>query len=159
MNKFNPERLTVEYRDGVTAGNPIVPRRYTLTHSDDTGELFLTIGTEFAWDKVNPEMRDEVLGEWMAYGEFIYYNIYLFVSLKEHDLNAALTRNEVFRREFPFALTAIRYGDRSLFAQYPSLDNAFIIVNFISNYPQLAIQENWGTFSNFVYKEEVGTYS
>jgi len=43
MSEFNPEKLTVEYRDIVTATKPIIPRRYTLTHSDDTGELFLTI--------------------------------------------------------------------------------------------------------------------
>lgn len=149
MNKFKPSRLTVEYRDGVTATEPIMPRRYTLTHSDSSGELYLTIGTEFAWDKVNPVMRDEVLGEWLTYGEFLYFNIYLFVSLEEHDLDGTLRRNEVFRRELPLALTAIRYGDRFIFDRYPSLNHAFIIVNFISTYPQLARRENWGTFSNY----------
>lgn len=149
LNEFNPGRLTVEYRDGVTATDPILPRRYTLTHSDFSGELFLTIGTEFAWDKVNLEMRDEVLGEWSSDGEFLYYNVYLFVSLEEHDINTAIRRNEVFRRELPLALTAIRYGDRFLFNQYPNLNHAFIIVNFISTFPQLARQENWGTFSNY----------
>ena len=52
MSTFNPERLTVEYRDGVTATQPIVPRNHTLTHSDLTGELFLTIGTNLRGTKL-----------------------------------------------------------------------------------------------------------
>ncbi|MDF2790251.1 MAG: hypothetical protein K0S80_3350 [Neobacillus sp.] len=41
---FIPEKISVEYRDGVTIAEPVIPRYYTLTHSDVTGELFLTIG-------------------------------------------------------------------------------------------------------------------
>lgn len=115
MRKFNPDRLAVEYRNGVTATEPIIPRKHTLTHSDFTGELFLTIGTQVAWDKVNSDLRDEVIGEWKMCGNFLYYNVYLYIDNKEHDLNAAISRNEIFRRELPLALTAIRYGDRFLF--------------------------------------------
>lgn len=147
MSTFNPERLRVEYRDGVSATQPIIPRKHTLTHSDFTGKLFLTIGTQFAWDKVNTDMRDEVLGEWKMDGEYLYYNVYVFLNKEEHDLDAAIKRNEIFRRELPLALTAIRYGDRVLFDHYPYLDCALIIVYFMSSYPQLYKIENWGTFS------------
>ncbi|WP_342574864.1 staygreen family protein [Solibacillus sp. FSL K6-1781] len=149
MNKFNPERLSVEYRDGVTATDPVISRHHTLTHSDDTGELFLTIGTQFAWDKVNNDMRDEVIGEWKTNGHCIYYNAYVMVNKEGQDFNTAMRRYEVFRRELPLALTAIRYGDRFLFDVYPALDNGLIIVNFISTYPQLYKQEIFGTFSSF----------
>lgn len=62
MSKFNPKRLTVEYRNGIAATEPIIPRNHTLTHSDLTGELFLTMGTHFVLDKNNTELRDEVIG-------------------------------------------------------------------------------------------------
>ncbi|NEU30572.1 hypothetical protein GN156_07205 [bacterium LRH843] len=149
MSKFNPERLSIEYRNSVTASGPIIPRNYTLTHSDDTGELFLTIGTQFAWDQVNPDMRDEVIGEWKANGNSLFFNIYLYIDRGEYDLNIAARRNDIFRRELPLALTAIRYGDRYLFDLYPNLDGALIIVNFMSTYPLFARQENWGDFSQF----------
>lgn len=149
MNKFNSDKLSVEYRNGVTATEPVIPRNYTLTHSDFTGELFLTIGTHFAWDKVNPDMRDEVIGEWRINGDFLYYHVYLCIAQEKHDFNAATKRNGIFRRELPLALTAIRYGDRFLFDLYPNLDQVLIIVNFMSTYPQFAKQEIWGTFSNF----------
>lgn len=149
MSKLNPEKLTVEYRDGVSATGPIISRCHTLTHSDFTGELFLTIGTQFAWDKINTEMRDEVLGVWKTQGNSVHYNVYIYLDKENHDLNAATKRNEVFRRELPLALTAIRYGDRFLFDLYPRLDYALIIVNFMSIYPSLFKQEIWGTFSNY----------
>ena len=62
MNNFKPEKLFVTYTGGVTATEPVIPRSYTLTHSDSTGELFLTIGIYYAWENINPK-RDEVLGE------------------------------------------------------------------------------------------------
>ena len=149
MNKLNPERLSVEYRDGVNATEPVISRHHTLTHSDDTGELFLTIGTQFAWDKVNKDMRDEVIGEWKTNGYYIYYNANVMVNIEGQDFNTAMRRYEVFRRELPLALTAIRYGDRFIFDVYPALDNGLIIVNFISTYPQLNTQEIFGTFSSY----------
>lgn len=40
MNKFNTDKLSVEFRNGVTSTGPTLGRRYTLTHSDITAELF-----------------------------------------------------------------------------------------------------------------------
>ncbi len=134
--------------DGVTATNPVISRRYTLTHSDLTGELFLTIGVHFAWHKINP-MRDEVLGEWKLNGSSLYYCVYLYIDQGEYTHEESEKRNEIFRRELPLALKAIRYGDSFLFDTHPNLDKASIIVNFMSVHPQFARQENWGTFHNF----------
>lgn len=149
MANFRPERLSVQFKNGVQKREFTLPRKYTLTHSDLTGELFLTIGTEFALDNINVELRDEVLGEWIPYGNYLFFNVYLYIDSLDHNLNTAIKREQIFRRELPLALTAIRYGDRFLFHQYPALDSSHIVVNFISSYPELAKQENWGTFRNF----------
>jgi hypothetical protein len=146
VSKFQPEKLSVEYRDGVTATAPIFPRCYTLTHSDTTGQLFLTIGTQSVQDKLNA-MRDEVVGTWIQNGAAFY--AYVYIDQGEYSESAAAKRNEVFRRELPLAFTAMRYGDRFLFNTYPYLDHVPIIVHFISAYPQLARQENWGAFCNY----------
>lgn len=150
MSKFNPERLSVEYRDGITAIAPVVYRKHTLTHSDFSGQLFLTIGMDFAWDKINQEMRDEVLGEWKVKGDSVYYNVYVNLNKEEQERATAIAREEVFKRELPLALTAIRYGDQAVFQQYLQLNHAIIIVNFVSTYPELNKQENWGTFGRFI---------
>ena len=148
LSDFNKEKLFVEYMDGISATGPVIPRRYTLTHSDLTGDLFLTIGIQYAWDKINP-MRDEVLGEWKPNGSSFYYCVYVYIDQGEYNLNVSKKRNEIFRRELPLALTAIRYGDRFLFESYPNLDHSLIIINFMSAYSQFARQESWGTFYQF----------
>lgn len=147
MSRLNPEKLSVEFRKGVTATKPIIPRRYTLTHSDVTAELFLTIGLTYAYDKINA-MRDEVLGEWIKKGENHFYYVYLYVDGEFGTMVTAI-RNYVFRRELPLALEAIRYGDRKFFTVHPQLDNVPIIVYFHSANPYFNRIENWGTFSKY----------
>lgn len=143
MKRLNPEKLYVEYRSGVTPIKPIIGRKYTLTHSDITADLFLTIGLEFAYDKIN-KMRDEVLAEWRSYNGSPLLYVYVYV---DGQFGAAISaiRNTIFRRELPLALEAIRYGDRKLFMKYPSLDNAPICIHFDSANPYYNRFENWGT--------------
>lgn len=148
MSKFNPDKLSVEFRKGVNAAEPIIPRRYTLTHSDITAELFLTIGLTYAYDKVDNKMRDEVLGEWIRKDENYFYYVYLHVDGKLGSKEAAI-RNQIFRRELPLALNAIHFGDKKFFSVHPELNSVPIIVFFMSKYPQLNKTENWGTFSNY----------
>ncbi len=148
LNNFNPEKLYVVYKEGITATEPVIPRRYTLTHSDLTGDLFLTIGIHYAWDNITP-MRDEVLGEWKQFGCSLYYCVYLHIDQGQYSENVSAKRNKIFRRELPLALKAIRYGDRFFFNAHPNLDQATILINFMSIYPQFASQERWGTFHSF----------
>jgi hypothetical protein len=151
MNRLNPEKLFVEYRDGVTATSPLFPRKYTLTHSDRTAELFLTIGYDYAYDKIT-EQRDEVLGEWTNSKYGLLYSTYVYV---DSPTNPAFTpkRDEVFRRELPLALEAIRYGDAPLFKSNPYLDNIPIITYFVSSDPYYNRMEYWGTFLDYKYNK------
>ncbi|WP_010095487.1 staygreen family protein [Ornithinibacillus scapharcae] len=148
MSQFNPEKLTVNFLKGFTSIGPILPRRYTLTHSDNTGELFLTIGQRFAWEEVNP-LRDEVIGEWKTNGNSMYYAVFVYIDHGEHDQNVAAKRYEIFKRELPLALKAIRFGDRHLFHIFPYLDHVPIIVHFMSSYASFAGKENWGRFHSY----------
>jgi len=149
LDQFHPSKLHIEYRDGVTPYSPVIPRKYTLTHRDETGELFLTIGSQFAWDQINPESRDEVLGEWRCIMSFFVLHLYLFLDGRKPDLSNSLKRLGIFRRELPLALKSLRYGDRVLLYEYPFLDFAPIYVHFISSFPELAKQEYWGFLSLF----------
>ncbi|WP_234122920.1 staygreen family protein [Clostridium hydrogenum] len=144
MARLNPQKLSVEFRDGVTPVNPIIPRRYTLTHSDITAELFLTIGLKYAYDKTTSK-KDEVLGEWIKIRKNYLYYIHLQLDDELGYLGTAI-RNYIFVRELPLALEAIRYGDRKLFRAHPSLNYAPIIVYFMSSNPIFNRMENWGNF-------------
>src|SRR5690606_13794038 len=109
------------------------------------------LGIKLTLNKVNPQMRDEVLAEWCMYGSHLYFYVYLYIDQGEYDQKSSAKRAETFRRELPLALSAIRYGDQLLFNRYPYLDHAMIIIHFISAYPQFARQENWGDFQRFVF--------
>jgi len=146
MIRLDPAKLHVEYV-GVTSTEPIIPRRYTLTHSDITSDLYLTLGLDFAYFKLTP-MRDEVLGEWILNDVNYIYYVYLYVDGMFVSDKKAI-REDVFRRQLPLALEAIRYGDNEFFNAHPKLDYVPIIVYFLSSDPMFNKVENWGTFSDY----------
>ena len=127
MNRLDPEKLFVELRDGVTLTEPIIGRKYTLTHSDITADLFLTIGMQYAFDKIS-DMRDEVLAQWVMDGN-LYLYVYVYVDGWFDPASPAI-REEIFRRELPLALEAIQYGDRYLYYFY--MNQKHFDVNYVS---------------------------
>ncbi|TFE01331.1 staygreen family protein [Jeotgalibacillus sp. R-1-5s-1] len=143
MKKLNPEQLYAKFGNGLTMMGPVIGRKYTLTHSDITADLFLTINQQFDYEKVNA-MRDEVLAEWkMANGcPFLYVSVYVDGAF---DPEVTALRDAIFRRELPLALEAIRYGDRRFFAAHSALDFAPIWIHFSSTNPLYNKFEYWGT--------------
>lgn len=142
MKKLNPEKLSVRLRPGITLLNPMIPRRYTLTHSDVTAELFLTIGRTYAYDEIGP-MRDEVRAKWIFTDN--QYKLYLYVNVGgPFKKNIAAMRYQIFLKELPLALEALRYGDRLFFRTHPPLDFAPMWVFFESVYPEFNHKEFWG---------------
>ncbi|WP_026896253.1 staygreen family protein [Clostridiisalibacter paucivorans] len=142
MKTLNPEKLNVEFKKGVDETGPIIPRRYTLTHSDTTGELFLTIGLYYAYENINP-LRDEVLAEWRILNDKYVMIVHCYVS-GPIGKDRAKKRYEIFNRELPLALEAIRYGDRIFFETHKFLDKSPIWVYFRSYYPEYNSIEYWG---------------
>jgi len=138
LEKLDPEKLSVTFVPPVTPTDPIRFRRYTLTHSDDTGKLFLTVGLYYDFDKINPETRDEVLGEWALINPN-YYALQLIVYVGNSNFEVAQRRYNVFLKELPLAIEAILYGDKELFKKHPELLGAPISVRFISSFPQFNI--------------------
>lgn len=123
LSKFNPEKLQVSFGRGTSKVKPIIPRKYTLTHSDETAELFLTIAAIYDYDKIT-KMRDEVLAEWGMIN-----NQYALLAnvMVDQGKNPAISeaRNSVFVKELPLALQAIIvYGDKEFFKENPSLYKA-----------------------------------
>lgn len=147
MNELKPEKLSVEFRAGITPTEPIIPRRYTLTHNDMTADLYLTIGSKYAYDKITV-MRDEVLGEWINLKDKYVFYVYLYVS-GNYSSEVTAVRNHIFRRELPLALKAIKYGDKDFFIAHSELNLAPIIVHFSSTFDEYNKTENWGTFSDY----------
>ena len=147
MADLNTEKLHIIYKDSVEIDKLIIPRKYTLTHSDSTGDLFLTIGSEYDFDQISNRytrfMRDEVLAEWLMKDNHYELHFYLHVS-GGFCFGWAGLRDRIFRYHLPLVLQAIRYGDNKLFDVMPEIKNSQIFVHFQSNRKKYDKIENFG---------------
>ena len=137
---------------GGNSGIGNLPRRYTLTHSDLTGDLFLTIGGDYDKRQISKPytrlMRDEVLAELVRNEDCLEFRVYCHVS-GGLAVGTAKLRSHIFHVELPLVLQAIRYGDRELFETNPSLDQTAVNVYFRSNNSRYNKVENWGIMSQY----------
>jgi hypothetical protein len=152
MERLNPEKLHVTYLTGTTPENLVLPRLYTLTHSDRTGELFLTIGGQYDKQQISKLytrlMRDEVLAELADDGDRLVFKVYCHVS-GGFIIGPAKWRYNIFHSELPLVLEAIRYGDRTLFEKNPQLDSTPVLICFQSTDNRFNRVENWGVMADY----------
>ena len=129
-----------------------LPRRYTLTHSDVTGELFLTIGRDYDWKQVSGWytrfMRDEVLGEWLQEGGDFSLQLYCHVS-GGIVFGTARMRYNIFQEHMPLVLQAFHEGDAMLYERQPQLEQATVSVHFIARQKRFRLTEAWGHIGKY----------
>lgn len=152
MSRLKPEKLHVRFLGEPSPEGSFVPRRYTLTHSDATGDLFLTIGPEYDRKQVGGWhtrlMRDEVLAEWREEEEGPALHVHCHVS-GGLVVGTAGWRFAIFQQELPLVLEAFRFGDRALFESQPALDSAPIQVHFHATQPRYNRIEQWGVAGDY----------
>jgi hypothetical protein len=146
MSVFNPQKLSVKLIPPTTFAQPVEGRKYTLTHSDITAELFLDIGYVYNYKSIDPKMRDEVLAKWKkdSHGR-LYLVGKAYVDGGEFTQKVADTRFKIFTKEMATALNGIVYGDRPFYEHYPFLVDAPIFIHFLSTYPQYRQVAFYGT--------------
>ncbi|GAA0783436.1 staygreen family protein [Hathewaya limosa] len=149
MYKFNKDKVNIFYEKGTKDICPIIPRRYTLTHSDKTGDLFITIGSNFATQNIDLKQRDEVLAKWAHINDQYIFCVYVLVD-NENLKNSAEKRNKIFREELPLAIKGLAYADKELFITYPYLNSSPIYVYFHSTREDLNRIEFSGHFYDFI---------
>jgi hypothetical protein len=150
MARLRPEKLDVNFKAGIDLGTFDLPRRYTLTHSDSTGELYLTIGREFDKKQISGFytrfMRDEVLAELKSEGDVFSLHVYCHVS-GGHIFGRSNWRESIIRRELPLVLETIRNGDGKLFDINRELDASRILVQLRRSRNEQI--EDWGTPNDY----------
>ena len=147
MRNLNPKKVFVQYRDKMTPYEPVMDRKYTITHSDTTAELFVFIADTYAEDQVT-EMRDEVRISW----EQGKRGLALIGSVLVEDnevKGSALIRNKIFYQEMPTALQALRQADRFLFDNDPVLNRTPVLIHFISSDPAYDKTYNFGLIGSY----------
>jgi hypothetical protein len=152
MKRLNPAKLRVVDLTAADSGIGNLPRRYTLTHSDITGELHLTIGPDYDKKQISKLytrlMRDEVLAELVKDEDCPELRVYCHVS-GGLVLGTAKWRSGIFRMELPLVLEAIRYGDRNFYEADPDSDQAPVKVYFHSDKSRYHQMESWGVIADY----------
>jgi hypothetical protein len=155
VDQLDSDKLHVYQRRGANPPDLSVPRRYTLTHSDLTGELFLTIGTEYDINRIyhiyTRLMRDEVLACWKEDEGGPILHVYCHVS-GGLIVGTAKWRYGIFQYHLPMVLQAFRYGDQPLFETHPDLDQAPVQVHFHAREAKYNRIEDWGTLAHYVIR-------
>lgn len=152
MSKLDSSKLSARVHPTTSACDLELPRRYTLTHSDLTGELFLSISPDYDQSRISGIytrlMRDEVLAELVKDQDETSLHVYVHVS-GGFVFGLAAWRKDILHHHMPMVLEALRYGDRELFAAHPELDSAEIFVHFSSDHKRYNQVERWGQIREY----------
>ena len=145
------EKLNVKFLNNANSKKPIEGRRYTLTHSDFTGDLFLSIGFEYDKKAISgfytKLMRDEVLAEWLKQNDDYALHVYCHVS-GGITFGTAGWRYSIFNRELPLVLKCICNGDKEFLEANPDLKNSSVIIHFKSKKEKYNKIKFWGIVKN-----------
>jgi len=159
VTRLIPEKLHVKYLSGATVDAPAAPRLYTLTHSDSTGDLFLSIGPCYDKKQISGLytrlMRDEVLAELKEDSEGLSLNVHCHVS-GGFVFGRAKWRYNIFCSELSLALEAIRFGDKGFFDSDTRLDKTPVLVHFKSTDSKFNKTEKWGSLKDYKLQTDVG---
>lgn len=152
MTRLIPEKLHVKYLNGVVPNAPVAPRFYTLTHSDFTGDPFLSIGQCYDRKQISGFytrlMRDEVLAELKEGSDGLSLNVYCHVG-GGFVFGIAKWRYSLFCSELRLALEAIRFGDKALFDHDLKFDQIPVLVHFKSYDKRFNKTEKWGSLGDY----------
>lgn len=146
--RFNTNKIETTFIAPITLDSPIEGRKYTLTHSDDTGIMFLTVANEYNYSAINQDLRDEIIGTWKRYSSF--YNLFFYAYVGDLDYIDALNRYNIFKSHLTLALQAIIYGDRELLNKHKELLNTLIYVKFDSSIPTFNNYEFYGYVKDYI---------
>jgi hypothetical protein len=150
---FDPAKLNIKYLPGTASTDTAVPqnRRYTLTHNDLTGRLYLSVGLDYNEDQLagwyTRIVRDEILAEWAVHPSNASpprLNVFCHVSGEELWPAPPRLRSFIFQREMKLVLDTIAYADRRLLAEHPQLASAAVVVHLVSDLKTLNKVVEWG---------------
>ena len=147
LKELQPQKVFVQYRGIMHPYDPIRGRKYTITHSDITAELFVFVDENYAEDQIT-RMRDEVKIAWEQDKQGLALIGSVLVDGKDIIGNSFI-RNNIFINEMPTALQALRQADRFLFDKEPILDKTPIFIYFISSNPDYNKIYDFGVIGNY----------
>jgi hypothetical protein len=152
MAALTPEKLHTRFIDPTLPAEPLQPRCYTLTHSDSTGDLFLTIAEDFDRQQISGWytrlMRDEVLASWQLDEGEMSLHVHCHVS-GGLVFGKASWRARILQHHMPQVIEAFHHGERALIQAHPWLDQARVVVHFHARQDTLDQTIDYGSFGDY----------
>ena len=130
MKKLDARKLYTQYRGIIKPCEPVISRKYTITHSDSTVELFVFIAENYAEYQIN-KMRYEVRIAWQQTEKGLALIGLVLIDARGVIGNSHI-RNQIFYKEIFTVLQAIRHADRFLFDKEQNLDNTPIYIIYLN---------------------------
>ncbi|WP_158540657.1 staygreen family protein [Romboutsia weinsteinii] len=122
--------LNVNIVKPLTSTGPILFRRYTLVHSENDNDLYLTIATQYGSD---PIKYDEVYGQW-AWVDGDVHVLTLFVLIGYESYEVSKARYELLLNKLPNDVSAIINGDCKFLEANQNLMDSHVSMRFISSH-------------------------
>lgn len=152
MTELDPSKLHVRYVEERMRNEFSIPRCYTLTHSDRTGDRFLTIGRCYDQEQISGYytrfMRDEVLGEWIDGNNGLELHVHMHVNGGFIFGNAGL-RYRIFKKYLRSVMQSLRQGDDPIFNAMPSLDRCRAVIHYHAKCDRYNLCEEGGQLKEY----------
>lgn len=128
-------------------------RKYTSIHSDETEEIFISIGTHynkaFLQSEEAVKVESQVVGHWLKWkGK---YEIHLQVIVSSEKNPQAFIRNKIICEELGPNLEGIALAEQGLLAKHPSLAKTKIYIHFKSIDKEYDRVEKWHTLGYWAH--------
>jgi len=134
-HKLNSLLFPITYESSEIIRKLDLPRKYTIPHNDETGEIFLSIGHKYNKILLSSEeavkVQSQVTGEWVK-GKNGKYRIYLEALVSTKKNPQALFRNKIICAEMSPVLEGIALAETCLLTLYPFLLETKIFIRFKS---------------------------
>jgi hypothetical protein len=149
---LDPKRLPVSYLIGAAPDKLDLTGRYALTHSDTTGELFLSVGDQYNMRQISGVytslMRDDILAELVSDNDRLGLRVCCDVG-GGLVTGTAKWRNDIVHAESPLIMEPIRFINRTLLSTTTDLDQTPVKVFFQSSSPRYSRIEDWGVIGDY----------
>ncbi|XTR38951.1 staygreen family protein [Paraclostridium tenue] len=146
---FSPNNLKVNFIYPNSKKSILNNRKYTLTYNTDTNLLQLDTGNFYNYKKVDFDLRNEILGEWILVGKN-KYNLCFYIYIKGYNPYEIKQKYNMSKQNLKLAIEYILYTDKIFLQENKYLLNSSIIVKFFSSYFMFNSSEYYGLVSDYI---------
>lgn len=148
---FNPLKSLLNYSSSNIMTKFCLPRKYTSTHSDETGEIFLAVDKKYykpyLENEESQKVESQVIGKWVKKKN--KYKILLKVVVSSEKNPNAKLRYDIYQRELPHVLKTIALAESCTMKHDDNIKKAKIYVKFDSIDPKYQKVQYWGRLSKW----------